>query len=139
MKNDRKYGAIIKQAHEAGMIAGEGITPVPMVIGTPTTTFGNDIDYTKPVEIINAGACGFAYVHIAGNTSFGRWALAKTKLAQIGSSARGLFRKSEYHGGLVMPVFEFGQSMERKEAYAREFARVLDYNGVVAHSSSRMD
>jgi hypothetical protein len=139
MKNDRTYGAIIKKAHEAGMAAGNSTTPVPMIIGSPTTTFGSDIDYSKPVEIINAGACGFAYVHIAGNTSFGRWALAKSKEARIGSSAGGLFRKSEYYGGLIMPVFEFGQSMERKEAYAREFARVLDSEGVAAYSSSRMD
>ena len=38
---------IYSEAHSAGMAAGHGCTPTPMVVGTPTTPLGNDIDYSK--------------------------------------------------------------------------------------------
>jgi len=130
MKNDRKFGALLKQAEEAGLEAGNAASPTPMLVGSPTTPFGNDIDPTKTTYFVAGGACGFAWVHVKGNTSFGRWA---------SQSPRSGFRKSEYHGGLIRACHDFGQSMERKEAYCAAYAKVLTEAGVTAYSSSRMD
>ena len=38
---------IYTEAHSAGMAAGHGCTPTPMVVGTPTTPLGDDIDYGR--------------------------------------------------------------------------------------------
>ena len=130
MKNDRKYGAILKRAHEAGMKAGNALTPTPMIVGTPTTLFGSDIDPTKQTYFVAGGVCGFAWCRIQGNTSFGRWAKA---------SPTSGFRKSEYHGGLLRSCHEFGQSMECKEAYMAAFCESLRSEGIAADAMSRMD
>ena len=42
---------IYAEAHSAGMAAGHGCTPTPMVVGTPSTPLGNDIDYSKETYI----------------------------------------------------------------------------------------
>lgn len=73
------------------------------------------------------GVCGFAWIQIKGNTSFGRWA----KKSGLTSPA--------YPNGLMFWVSYGGQSMERKEAYARAFAAVLRENNIEAYADSRMD
>ena len=34
-------------------------TPNPMVVGTPTTPLGDDIDYSKDTYYVADGMCGF--------------------------------------------------------------------------------
>ena len=48
---------IYEQAHNAGMAAGNGCTPTPMVVGQPTTPLGNDIDYSKETYYVADGVC----------------------------------------------------------------------------------
>ena len=55
---------IYEQAHAAGMAAGNGCTPTPMVVGQPTTPLGNDIDYSKETYYVSDGVCGFAWINI---------------------------------------------------------------------------
>lgn len=129
-KNDRKFGAMLRSAHEAGMAAGNASTPVPMIVGDAVNILSDQIDYSRPTYFVEGGVCGFAWVSIKGNTSFGRWA------AQNANSG---FRKDSYAGGLRRSCHEFGQSMQRKEAYAMAFAKVLRDNGIDAHMGSRMD
>jgi len=100
---------------------------VPMVVGESTTTFGNDIDYDKPTYFVEGGVCGFAWVTFAGNTAFGKWA-----------KAQGLANNG-YPTGLSFWVRDFGQSMQRKEEFARSFASVLYAYGIPAYGNSRMD
>ena len=38
--------------------------PTPMVVGTPTTPLGNDIDYSKETYYVADGMCGFAWINI---------------------------------------------------------------------------
>ena len=45
-------------------IVGHGCTPTPMVVGTPTTPLGDDIDYTKDTYYVADGMCGFAWINI---------------------------------------------------------------------------
>ena len=48
-------------------------------------------------------------------------------------------RKDSYYGGHTIWVSDFGQSVTRKENYARAFAKVLGDNGITAYNMSRLD
>lgn len=124
---EAKFQAIWDEADKAGKQSAQATIPVPMVVGTPTTPLGSDIDFTKETYFVSGGVCGFAEINFAGNTSFGRWA-----------KNAGLASKS-YTGGLYVWVSDYGQSLQLKEAYARAFASVLRNYGIEAFASSRMD
>ena len=120
---------IYAEAHAAGMAAGDGCTPTPMVVGQPTTPLGNDIDYEKDTYYVEDGVCGFAWINIKP----ARGAFVKY-LKQ-----NGIGRKDSYYGGYTIWVSGFGQSLGRKENYARAFTEVLRKNGLTAYNMSRMD
>jgi hypothetical protein len=93
----------------------------------------NMMDDNSPVKkqyFVEGGVCGFAWVSIyPGNSPFANW-LKKTERA----------RKDSYAGGVSIWVSEYGQSMERKEAFASAFANSLRESGIEkAYSRSRMD
>ena len=120
---------IYAEAHSAGMAAGNKSKPIPMVVGTPSTPLGNDIDYSKETYYVADGVCGCAWVNIKpARGKFVTW----MKKNNIG-------RKDSYYGGWTVWVSGFGQSMARKEDYARAFAGVLNDYGISANSMSRMD
>jgi len=74
------------------------------------------------------GACGFAWVTVKpANSQVGR-RLRERKIGDKG-----------YEGGVTIWVFQFNQSMARKEAYARAYAKVLVDAGITAYVGSRMD
>ena len=120
---------IYTEAHSKGMSAGNECSPTPMVVGQPTTPLGNDIDYNKETYYVSDGVCGFAWVNIKpARGGFVKYLKEK-----------GIGRKDEYYGGYTVWVSGFGQSLARKESYARAFADVLTTNGIKAYSMSRMD
>lgn len=114
---------IFRAASIAGRAAGNDHKPTPMGV-YQSDLQGNRIG---PTEIVEGGVCGFAWVKIAGNTSFGRWA------KKYG------YARSAYGSGLQIWISDYGQSMERKEAHARAMAKVLNENGVKAYAESRID
>ena len=114
-------------AHTAGLAAGRAATTAPMIVGTAASIVGNAIDYSQPTYVVPDGVCGFAWVSMKGNTSYARWA-----------RVNGIGRKG-YPGGMQIPVREFGQSMQRKEAYAAAYANVLRATGIDCYADSRMD
>jgi len=120
---------IYSEAHSAGLAAGHGCTPTPMVVGQPTTPLGNDIDYEKDTYYVADGVCGFAWVNIKP---------ARGKFVKF-LKDNNIGRKDCYYGGYTVWVSEFGQSMHRKENYARAFTSVLRENGLTAYNMSRMD
>jgi hypothetical protein len=122
----REAAALLKRAHEAGMAAGEAAVPEVMIVGSPTTPLGSDIDPAKPVYAVMDGVCGFAYINIPGDTPLGRYV------------AKQGWRRA-YYGGMERGVGAFGQSLTRKEAYASAFVSVLREAGHKASSNSRMD
>ena len=120
--------ALLREARTAGLAAGDAATPTPMVVGTPTTPLGDDIDPDKQTYYVPDGVCGFAWVVIRpGNSSIAR---AAKKLG-IGDSA--------YGGGMAVWIHDHGQSMERKQRHAAAYADVLRAKGINATSQSRMD
>lgn len=120
---------IYNEAHYAGMNALASVNPTPMVVGSPSTPLGNDIDPDKPVYYVADGPCGFAWVTVKPGTSkFARW--LKTS---------GYGRTDSYYGGVTVWVSEGNQSIAKKEAYARAFASVLNKHGICAYANSRLD
>ena len=120
---------IYSEAHSAGLAAGHGCTPTPMVVGQPTTPLGNDIDYEKATYYVADGMCGFAWVNIKP---------ARGKFVKF-LKDNDIGRTDSYYGGYTVWVSEFGQSVTRKENYARAFTSVLRENGLTAYNMSRMD
>ena len=124
----REAMELFDKAHHAGLRAGHESTPAPMVVGSPSTPLGSDIDHSKPTYFVEGGVCGFASVVIKP---------ARGKLVSYLKS-KGL-GYSHYYGGWNFPVRDFGQSLSRKEAYADAFAGVLTEAGLRAYVDSRMD
>jgi len=121
------YARIYEEACEAAERAARQCQPQPMVVGTPSTPLGNDLDPSKPIYVCREGLCGFAWVAFPGNTGWARWCKKK-----------GLTSK-RYPKGLMIWVNGFGQSYERKMAYARAFAEVLRKHGIKAWAEGRLD
>ena len=120
---------VYAEAHALGIAAGKACSPTPMVVGQPTTPLGDDIDYTKETWLVNDGVCGFAWVNIKP---------ARGKFVKFLKDNK-IGRKDSYYGGYTVWVSHFGQSLARKESYARAFANHLNENGIKAYSMSRMD
>jgi hypothetical protein len=120
---------LYERAHQAGMNAASAAKVQPMIVGTPTSIFSNDIDETKPTYFVPDGPCGFAEVIVKpGNSRFANW----LKRNDIGSTRH-------YGGGVSVWVSQFGQSYQRKMEYARAFADVLRSEGINAFSTGRLD
>lgn len=127
------YEKILSEAHKAGKAAGDAFKPVPMVVGQAKSLTSTEIDYTKPTEYVADGVCGFAWVRTYehGNGPFVRY-LKKHNLG-----------KKCYHGGGYYVNNKasslYGQGMQKKEAYCRAFAGVLEEYGLNAQVESRLD
>lgn len=122
------FRELFDRAQAAGLAAGNAAVPTPMFVGSPSTPLGDDIDENKAVYFVPEGVCGFASVIIRpGTCAFARW-LTKNDLAH-----------KHYYGGVCIWIHEHGQSMTRKEAHAREMARIFRDAGIDAHCESRMD
>ena len=125
---DEVYTELHERADEAGKKAADSHTPTPVIVGTPTTPLGNEIDYEKKTYYVPQGVCGFAWVHLSeGRSSFARWA------------KKNLGAHKAYYGGVDIWTRGYGQSMELKEAYASAYAEVLREAGIDAYMGSRMD
>jgi hypothetical protein len=111
------FQAIVNEANQLSTEKAEKLSPPIFTVSDPFT--GTVVGHTS--------VCGFAWVKFAGNTAFGRWA-----------KKQGLATKA-YPNGLMIWVSQFGQSMDKKETYAREFASVLESHGITAYAQSRMD
>lgn len=137
-KADREaaHANLLRDAHEAGMRAGEAANPTPMLVGTPRNLLGSlmggddgGFDPAQPVYRIDDGVCGFAWVNLPGTSSFAKWL-----------KATGQARVDSYYGGVTVSVHQFNQSLTRKEAYANAFAQVLRDAGIQrVNVGSRMD
>ncbi len=123
-----KFAAAFDEANRAGFAAGERMSPRPMVV----TQHVNMLDDNSPAEkqwFEPEGMCGFAWVTVfPGNCSFAKW------LVKNGHGSKA------YRGGVQVWISAHGQSVERKEAHAREMARILTERlGINVYAGSRLD
>jgi hypothetical protein len=78
---------------------------------------------------VGDGVCGFAWVKITpARGKFVKW----LKDNRIG-------RSNSYEGGYDISISDYNQSLQKKEAYANAFAKVLVDKGIKAYANSRMD
>lgn len=120
--------ALFSRAHAAGLKAGEGHRPEPMVVVQRENPFDASSKIVKQYEPVMDGVCGFGWVKVRpAGSSFGRY----LKDVQGCSPA--------YGGGISVWVRGFGQSYERKMAYAHAFAEILREAGVQAFAEGRLD
>jgi len=117
---------IYVEAYEAGLKAGNEVGVQKFIVGD-AIGLSDEIDYSKPTYVLN-GLCGFAWVNIKP----ARGAFVNYL------KARGVGSKG-YYGGYEIWVSEFGQSVDRKAAFASAFAEVLKKYGIAAYGASRLD
>ena len=124
----KKEADLYLRACEAGAKAGHAAVVDPMVVGSPSTLLGNDVDPSKPTYVVEGGVCGFAGVVI------------KPARGKFVSYLKYLDRgRKHYYGGYYIPCEAFGQSLTRKEAWWRAFVGVLGEAGVGCYMDSRID
>lgn len=124
---DLIHQVVWEAAVKAGRAAGDKCRPTPMMV-TQHANVLNDNSPAVKTWRVDSGVCGFAWVVIKpGTSSFARW-LIKHKLAG-----------KHYYGGVSIWVSEYGQSMERKIAYARAMSEYLNKVGIRAYPGDRMD
>lgn len=123
----KSFEVLYKEADEAGRSAAEKRVPAAMVVSQHACP----LDDGSPIVqqwLVPEGVCGFAWIKVVpGNSPFANW-LKKNKLAH-----------KSYNGGVDVWVSAYGQSMDRKEAYAYAFAKVVQSAGLTAYAGSRMD
>ena len=118
---------IFQQAKEQGLRAVQQAYVAPMIVQQRQNPL-NDNSTLVREYFVSDGVCGFASVIVKpANCKFAKYLVAN-----------GLGRKA-YNGGVSMSVHDFNQSLQKKEAYADAFAKVLRDNGINAWSESRMD
>ena len=124
------YEKILAEAHEAGVAAGSAKVATPMTL-VESDLFDNPIGKTYYVP---EGPCGFAWVvtNEHGNGKF-------VKYLKSISDGMAVGNKCYYGGYYVKWVRDFGQSIEKKEAYADAYAAILKDYGIRAYSGSRLD
>lgn len=119
---------IFEMADKAGCEAVERLYVRPMVV----TQHTNQFDDTSPIErswFVEEGVCGFSEINIKpANGKFAKWLVVN-----------GYARKDSYKGGICYWISQYGQSMQKKEAYANAFAAILKMNGINSYVYSRMD
>jgi hypothetical protein len=114
------FARLYELADENGKDRAEVVRPEPMIVKDEMT------GHVYPP--VMDGVCGFAWVTVRpANSSFARWAKDK----------HGWDRA--YNGGMQLWVHGYGQSYERKLAYAEGFASVLRLAGIRASASGRLD
>ena len=118
---------LYNMAHSAGLMAGNSAKPIPMGV-MACDGMGNPI---AVIDVVSEGVCGFAWVTLKATSPMNRKFIAWAK-------KYNLIQKS-CMGGFTLWVGLYNQSMSRKEAYARAFAKVLTENGVTCYAQSRMD
>lgn len=112
--------ALYLKGDMAGKSLAAACVPAPMTVV--------DTISGKVYEPIAAGVCGFAWVKIRpGTSSFAKFLVRK-----------GIARRS-YSGGVDIWISAYGQSYEKKLAYARGMAGVLAEAGFDAYASGRLD
>lgn len=120
--------ALHRRAHEAGLRAGTDAVPTTMVVTEHLNPFDDESPVARQYAPVTEGACGFAWISLPGTTSFAR------TMKAVGVA------KAAYGGGYHIWVRDFGQSMERKSAYARAYVSVLREAGMQkVYAESRLD
>lgn len=114
-------------AHDAGNAAVQSATIQPMIVQQRANPLNDGSDLVQEY-FVSDGVCGFASIVVKPATS------SFAKYLKLNCGAR-----KSYYGGIALSVQAFNQSLQKKEAYAYAFAKVLNEAGLNAYVESRMD
>lgn len=135
-KYESLWNELKRVAHEA---YANATPPTPMIVGTPTTPLGNDIDYSKQTWYVADGVCGFASVVLdSGRSGFAKWLVANGYAGKhwvVGLGYRGISFWANSRDGFP----ETRQSLQLKEQVCGAIARHLQSKGISAWVESRID
>lgn len=125
---------IWQEAKDAAEQAVINTIPTPMIVGTPTSFLGSDIDYTKPTYFVAGGACGFAWVKIF--PARGKF-VNYLKSIEVG-------RVDTYYGGYRIWADDIanipgGQSYELKRVAVGAAVEVFTKYGINCYGDGRLD
>jgi hypothetical protein len=134
------FDALKSVSHEA---LAECPAPTPMIVGSPSTPLGTDVDPNQKTWFVEGGVCGFASVVLeSGRTGFAQWILKeRPKGEKLGSKWWSAGRTK----GVGLYTFErygfadAGQSFERKRFIARKMASYLREQGYECWVDARVD
>jgi hypothetical protein len=148
---------LFKQAEAAGLAAGNAITVQPMIVVERENPFDDNSPIVKQYAPVASGVCGFAYINfVPGNSKIAnaakkRYGYRKPNDFHIGPLTprdRAFAEKvgigeafKRYYGGIQASVWAFGQSYDRKTAFAAAYAKVFadaGYGEFVSYES-RLD
>jgi hypothetical protein len=115
-RREMRFEELWSKAEGAARAAHAAALPQPMVVAGGGQAW-----------FVSEGCCGFGWVSFPGNGSFGKWAKAAGKA------------RKHWPKGLYVSTNYGSQSIERAEAAAHAFAKVLREGGVEASPGSRMD
>jgi hypothetical protein len=125
---------ILVEASEAAEAAVKACRPTPMIVGSPSTPLGNDVDPTQQTWFVEGGVCGFASVVI--KPARGKF-VAELKKRGLGGA--------HYYGGYSVSSWQFAPSIRRDQSYERACAaaegavKVLQSYGINAYVDARID
>jgi hypothetical protein len=113
---------LLDLAEQAGRDAVARCIPTPMIVRDDMTGHV----YAPVMD----GVCGFAWVHVKGNT----------KLAHVMEKRYGRSFGKDYPTGRSLWIHDYNQSMTKKSAYAHAYAKVLrDAGHDHVYADERMD
>jgi hypothetical protein len=138
-KSETDWVRVFNQAEQAGTLKMKECEPTPMVVSE--TKPGGQSWY------VEGGVCGFAWVSIPFNTPTNKnfinmmkkRGLCEDRNKRVDTGRPYSPISKAYRGGFQYWVGAGGQSMNRKEAFAQGFAKVLAENGIDCYVGSRMD
>jgi len=125
---------LIVEVSEAAERAVKACQPTPIIVGSPSTPLGNDVDPNQQTWFVEGGVCGFASVVI--KPARGKF-VAFLKKRGIGGA--------HYYGGYSVSSWEFAPSIRRDQSYERAVAAakgavdVLQSYGINAYVDARID
>jgi hypothetical protein len=115
--------------------------PTPIIVGSPSTPLGNDVDPNQKTWFVEGGVCGFATVVLeSGRTGFAQWILAERE-NKLGAKWWS-FGRSRGVGLYTFERYGFadaGQSYERKRFIASRMASYLRSKGYECWVDARVD
>lgn len=143
-KSVKQYEALFNELKAVSHKAlAECPAPTPMIVGSPSTPLGTDVDPNQKTWFEPNGVCGFATVVLeSGRSGFAQWILAErpqfNKLgAKWWSAGRakgvGLYTFARY--GFA----DAGQSFERNRFIANRMAQYLRSKGFECWVDARID
>lgn len=110
------YQRAVKEGQEAVQKLIESKTLQPMIVQERASPVDDSSEIVKEY-FVEDGVCGFAWIVIKPATSaFAKW-LVKNDIAS-----------PHWQGGISIWVHEYDQSMQKKSAFARGFAKVIKDN-----------